>query len=198
VRLVSAWALGEIKDERAINSLISTVEDEDPIVREMAVLALGEIEDSKAIDVLSGVFDQEEELRPAVIWALGEISGDEAEMAREAAFTVWRRSSWENDEVWTGRLDWGRIRRESARTGNVATLLNDLRSGSGERRRTAAFELGLLGINGDESAIQGIIPLLDTLRDPVPEVRAMVVWALDEINPSRWGDNYRSPYRIKF
>jgi HEAT repeat protein len=41
-----------------------------------------------------------------------------------------------------------------------------------------------LGERGDPRAVE---PLLDLLRDAEPAVRAMAVWALDEINPTRYG-----------
>ena len=46
-------------------------------------------------------------------------------------------------------------------------------------RGAAALRLGVLG---DVAAVD---PLLDALRDPDPGVRAMAVWALDEINPTQ-------------
>lgn len=46
VRLAAASALGRIKDSRAVEPLISALEDH-PSVREVAALALGEIGDLK-------------------------------------------------------------------------------------------------------------------------------------------------------
>jgi HEAT repeat protein len=71
----------------------------------------------------------------------------------------------------------------------VDRLLEQLRSGTAEKRRDAALNLGLLGMSDRfdsladvERAVGG---LLEALRDPAPEVRARAVWSLDEINPSR-------------
>lgn len=196
VRLVSAWALGEIKDDDAIYPLISALEDHDPLVREMAALALGEIENPLAVDALVETFDQDEDLRGPVIWALGEIRGERADKARRAAFAQWRRRPWENDEVWTGRLKtksftvFGRTNRGTDCREELGTLLSELASRDSDERLDAAFGIGRLGIYGCRESTLAVKPLLETLRDPSPEVRAMAVWALDEINPSRWNRSH--------
>ncbi len=176
VRLVAAWALGEIKDPIAVYPLIELLEDDDPFVREMAVLALGEIEHPSAVEPLNRALRREEQLREPVIWALGEIGSRDAIRARTAAFADWGRGSWDNDEVWTGRLG---SREARPIAGDPGALSAALRDRDPNMRRSAAE---WLGIRGDERAVE---PLLDALRDPVPAVRAMAIWALDEINPSR-------------
>jgi len=182
VRLVAAWALGEIKDNMAIPPLIESLADEDPLVREMCVLALGEIEHAAAVEPLGEAYRRESGLREPVIWALGEIGGREAEAERGAVFAAWGRGSWENDEVWTGRLGSTEAR---ALAGELSALLAALGDDDPWMRRSAAEWLGRLD---DERAVDG---LLDALRDPEPSVRAMVVWALDETNPSRRRDDKR-------
>ncbi|NIN70594.1 MAG: hypothetical protein GTO46_01400 [Gemmatimonadetes bacterium] len=176
VRLVAAWALGEIKDDMAVYPLIELLEDDDPLVREMAVLALGEIEHHAAVQPLTEALRREERLREPVIWALGEIDTRDANRARNAAFADWGRGSWGNDEVWTGRLGSSEAR---ALANDLDALTAALRDDDPRMRRSAAEWLGL---RGDERAVD---PLLDALRDPEPAVRAMAIWALDEINPSR-------------
>lgn len=191
VRLVSAWALGEIKDEIAVRALIESLDDPDYYVREMAVLALGEIENPSAINELVKAFDREEELQRAVIWALGEIEGDRAWRARKAAFEVLDARPWKNEQVWTGTLDrdgafgWLKRRGSGEYNREVAELVENLRDGSAEERSDAAYQIGRFGIADSIESTAVLDPLLDSLRDPVPEVRAMAVWALDEFNPSR-------------
>lgn len=187
VRLVCAWALGEIKDRKAIVPLIQSLEDEDALVREMAALALGEIEDPSAVDPLVDVFEKDEDMRGAVVWALGEIEdrgSRKARKARREAFDEWGRRPWRNDEVWTGKL--GKNLPDSK---NVSALIKQLRSGNTEARREAALNFGHLGMRHyyeSTSELEQVVDaLLDTLRDPEPEVRAAAVWSLDEINPSR-------------
>jgi HEAT repeat protein len=194
VRLVSAWALGEIKDDDAINPLINTLEqDRDPLVREMAALALGEIEDPLAVDALIEALDREEGLAGPVIWAFGEIGNERAARARRAAIATSGWRSGENDQVWAGRLRSKGFAFSSKKFGkrdcseDIRDSLNDLVSKDPDDRVEAAYDIGALGISGCRESAFAVKPLLETLRDPAPEVRAMAVWALDEINPSRWG-----------
>jgi len=198
VRLVSAWALGEIKDDAAIYPLISTLEhDGDPLVREMAALALGEIENPLAVDALLEALEREEGLTGPVIWALGEIGNERAERARSAAIanSGWRRGR--NNEVWAGELrsrisaPYGKkFDKPDCREGLTASL-SSLASADPDDRVEAAFNIGALGISRCRETAVAVKPLLETLRDPRPEVRAMAVWALDEINPSRWGRSWQ-------
>lgn len=191
VRLVSAWALGEIKDEESIPDLMRALDDRDPFVREMAVLSLGEIENPSVVDVLLRVSQSEPELRGAVIWALGEIGDEEAQSARRVVFADWERRSWDNEEVWIGEMDDREVKKAWRRRGrgsparDVPELVSLLSDTDPEKRREAALTLGLFGIQDRLDSAWAVDGLLDALRDPEPEVRAMAIWALDEINPSR-------------
>jgi beta-lactamase regulating signal transducer with metallopeptidase domain len=188
VRIAAAWALGEIKDDEAIEPLIETLEqDDNALVREMAALALGEIEDPSAVDPLVDAFESDDDMRLAVVWALGEIENSgsrKAERARDDAFDALGRRPRDNDQVWAGDLEYYRPRSK-----NVPALIGRLGSDDYETRRDAALNLGFLGIRHQyESTGEvelAVDALLETLRDPVPEVRAAAVWSLDEINPSR-------------
>jgi HEAT repeat protein len=188
VRQAAAWALGEIKDRSSIEPLIALLDDQDRLVREMAVLSLGEIEHESAIAALSDVADREAELRGAVIWALGEI-GRDARQAREDVFKAMGQHAHPNQEVWAGDtklddLSW--LDRE------VADLVKALHSGDPATRREAALAIGVLGRHDRLRTLEPVAPLLDLLRDPVAEVRAVAIWSLDEINPSRWqGHHHR-------
>lgn len=188
VRIASAWALGEIKRKKAIAPLVRMLEQDDNVLaREMAALALGEIEDSAAIDALVRAFDDDDALRPAVVWALGEIGnrgGGEALRARDEAIAALGVPHYENEQVWAGSL-----RGEHATDRAIPELLDQLRSEDAAARRVAALQLGFRGVkHGYDSTVETdpvVDALLDTLTDPVPEVRAAAVWSLDEINPSR-------------
>ncbi|UCE17681.1 MAG: HEAT repeat domain-containing protein [Gemmatimonadota bacterium] len=203
VRQVAAWALGEIKDKKSIVPLIWALEDSDPRVREMAILSLGEIEDPVAIDPLVEISKREKDMRTAVVWALGEIENRgsrKAGWAREEIFADWNWRSWENDQVWAGTLMNGPLVKRVTDgfradegaidyTESVPSLLRRLEDKKPDMRREAAFNCGLIGIRDTWDSLRDIErivdALLETLRDPEPEVRAMAVWALDEINPSR-------------
>ncbi len=176
VRLAAAWALGEIKEHTAIVPLTELLEDDDPLVREMAVLALGEIEHPSAVAPLLEALRQHEDLWRPAVWAFGEIGGRRAQSARDALLDEMGQGHWDNDEVWTGNLGSDEARSLARDQSSLAAALRD----ESPRIRRSAAEW--LGIRGDESAVDA---LLDTLRDPEPTVRAMAIWALDEINPSR-------------
>jgi beta-lactamase regulating signal transducer with metallopeptidase domain len=176
VRLVAAWALGEIKDPSAIGALAGALDADDPYLREMATLSLGETEHPDALRPIMDAFDAREELRPAAFWALGEIKTEEARAAQHTAANILERAPTEHAQVWTGRIERG----EAAVDQSVPDLVRQLeRSQDASERRRAAWSLGVLG------ELDAVDPLLDALRDPDPSVRAMAVWALDEINPSR-------------
>jgi beta-lactamase regulating signal transducer with metallopeptidase domain len=188
VRITSGWALGEIKDRGSIDGLIETLErDEDLLVREMAALALGEIEHRSATDALEAAYQSDEQLALAVIWALGEIAGrgsDEAEDVRDEIIEDLGERPWKNEQVWTGTL-----KRKWPKSDDVKDLIDDLGDGDADVRCEAAFGIGRAGIEQDfedmDEIEAAVSALIKTLEDPVPEVRAMAVWSLDEINPSR-------------
>jgi beta-lactamase regulating signal transducer with metallopeptidase domain len=189
VRIAAAWALGEIKDKKAIAPLIDVLEyDDNILVREMAALALGEIEDPSAVDPLVAAFEDDADLRRAVVWALGEIErrgSRSARRARDNAFDTMGQRPWNNEQVWTGDLDG-----KHPRSMNLPVSLERLNSDDYRTRRDAALSLGFLGVRREyDSTVEterAVDSLLETLGDPVPEVRAAAVWSLDEINPSRW------------
>jgi hypothetical protein len=188
VRLTAGWALGEIKDRDSIDGLIETLErDDDLLVREMAALALGEIEHRSAINALEAAYKSDERLAPAVIWALGEIAGrgsDKADDVRDEIIEDLGERPWRNEQVWMGTL-----KRKWPKYDDVKDLIDDLGDNDAEVRCEAAFALGRVGIEQDfddmDEVEAAVSALIKALEDPVPEVRAMAVWSLDEINPSR-------------
>jgi beta-lactamase regulating signal transducer with metallopeptidase domain/tetratricopeptide (TPR) repeat protein len=183
VRLSSAWALGEIKDHKAIRPLIRVLENDDAyLVREMAALALGEIEDTEAVVPLMAAFRKETHMRPAIVWALGEIGSDEADIARSIAFGKMGKTPRPNTDVWA--------RAEDVEFGeldlDIAPLLAKMTSRDPEERYKATVLVGVLGmIDGIDDIELVADALLGALRDSVPEVRAAAIWSLDEMNPSR-------------
>ena len=190
VRLVTAWALGEIKDTASIPPLVRTLDDPDPLVREMVVLALGEIEHPAAILPLVESVETEPELAEAVVWSLGEIGDHDAKSKRDRIIHLHGLDEGDNQQVWTGDLPlrvrdamWRFFRQPDEE--DIAEYVRDLRRGDARERRDAALSLGFLGNRDKLGTIEPLAPLLDSLRDPAPEVRAMATWALDELNPSR-------------
>ena len=154
VRVVAAWSLGEIKDLRALEPLRLALRDDDPGVREMAVLAIGELEHPAGREAIEEA-DRWVASTDARAWALRQID----------------RAG--GSEVFVGELTGTRAGLADV-AGNIARLSDE----DPAVRALAAEQLGLLG------SPDAVAPLLDALDDEVAAVRAAVIWALDEINPS--------------
>ncbi len=79
VRKSAAWALGELKDKRAVGPLISSLQHHDWIIRFKAAEALGKIRDSRAVGpLIKTLRDGNQHVYGQVAWALGEICDDRA------------------------------------------------------------------------------------------------------------------------
>jgi HEAT repeat protein len=78
IRLAAATALGRIGDSRAVDPLVSALEDQ-PRVREVAAMALGEIGDHRAVDsLIVALEDADWEIRSTIAKALGKIGDPRA------------------------------------------------------------------------------------------------------------------------
>lgn len=80
VRMASVRALGEIRDERAVEKLISALSDAAWKVRELGAWALGEMKEERAVQTLCRMLleDSQVEARETAAWALGEIKSSQA------------------------------------------------------------------------------------------------------------------------
>jgi beta-lactamase regulating signal transducer with metallopeptidase domain len=80
VRMAAARALGELRDERAGETLIATLSDSQWRVRELAAWALSEMKDERAVQALCQTLltDSQAEVRRSAAEALGEIRSSEA------------------------------------------------------------------------------------------------------------------------
>jgi HEAT repeat protein len=195
VRTLAAWALGEIKDEDAIPALVQTLNDGDLLVREMAVRALGEI-GSPGItrDLLQMLDDSDPAIRATAVWSLGEIGTDRA-------FSAVEKSRQDHDVFVQGMAERVLLTADSqlemqeelaARDPEIRNLVDSIR-----RETTNSDHIMLVARLGHDSPlvrsaaayslgrtknIRGVDALIAAIRDQDPDVRAMVVWALDEIN----------------
>jgi HEAT repeat protein len=75
VRETAAWALGEMKDERAVRELIARLaRDKDANVRGRSAWALGEMKAAAATEALTAALnDEDQEVRSEARQALAEI-----------------------------------------------------------------------------------------------------------------------------
>jgi HEAT repeat protein len=187
VRLVTAWALGEIKDRASIDALVESLDDSDLYVREMAVLALGEIEHPSAIRPLNETYKRDKEMGGAVAWALGEIGTSRARSLQRKILKDLGKTSLQTNQVWIGELE---DRRDLKLVpSDLDDLIDQVHDDDAKIRRLAALKIGIIGVRQEFESLDevedAVDALISVLRDPDPRVRAVAVWSLDEINPSR-------------
>jgi HEAT repeat protein len=178
VRDRSAWALGEIEDETAVEPLLKSLNDSDSRVRARVVWALGEIEHPSAVNGLVTVLnDAEAAVREKAVWALGEI---ESELAVEGLLPLLT----DTDPKVRRHVAWalGEIESPAA----VTALVQALADSDAEVRNQSAWALGEIE---HPTAVEG---LTGALRDSDWRVRKMAAWALGEIEDPSAIDDLRA------
>ncbi len=136
VRLGSAWALGEIKDDRAVKPLIAALEDADEKVRETAIKSLGKTANLEAVpSLITSLASSFKECRFRAAIALGKIKdiratdslirslSDPCERVRSA-------SAWALGKIGDKRA--------------IGPLKNALKDSDDQVRKKAAQSLGIL------------------------------------------------------
>ena len=84
IRIDAAFALGDIRSEKAVNPLIKLLADKDPYARSGAAWALGNIRPEKAVDSLIGLLaDADAGVRKNAAWALQNISTKLSQSAQD-------------------------------------------------------------------------------------------------------------------
>lgn len=80
VRMAAGRAIGELRDDRAIETLIATLSDSDWRVRQMITWALSEMKADRAVNALCAILlsDERAEVRRGAAEALGEIRSEAA------------------------------------------------------------------------------------------------------------------------
>ena len=106
VRIAAARALGELRDERAGESLIAALGDGEVGVRQTSAWALGEMKDERAVQMLCDVLvsDMQSDARLAAAEALGEIRSQKALVPLNQALNdfeprVRARAKWAISEI---------------------------------------------------------------------------------------------------
>lgn len=168
VRLNAAWALGELRDSKAVESLKTALADNDAAVRKNAIWALGRIGNSAATPALVRLLnDDDAEIRNAACLAIGRLRDADAvhQLVRALA-----------DSSGKVRLAAAWAIRQLDRQIAVQSLNTALSTGP---RASAA---ALLGFFGDQAATEPLIPLLE---DKADSVRWTAAWALGEIRDPR-------------
>lgn len=149
VRQRAAAALGQIRDERAVDALAGCIHDSDHAVRRTSAWALGAIAHDRAVPaLLEALNDERLEVRQRAAWALGEI-GD-----RQAVEGLLDTLHDENHFV---RIAASKALGELRDKRAVPALIDALKSADGGTRQIAAAALGNIR---DPQAVPYLIPLL--------------------------------------
>ncbi len=106
VRMASVRALGEIRDERAVEKLIIALSDTAWKVRELGAWALGEMKEERAVQTLCKMLleDSHVEARETAAWALGEIKSSQAvtslnQALNDSEMRVRDKAKWALSEI---------------------------------------------------------------------------------------------------
>ncbi len=178
VRDQSAWALGEIEDATAVESLLNALHDPEARVRTRVAWALGEIEDPSAVKgLVAALNDGDAAVREKAVWALGEIESPTAvegllPLLSDADAKVRRQVAWALGEI------------ESPFA--VAGLVTALSDNDATVRRQVAWALGEI------EDLQAVTALVGALKDADWQVRKTAAWALGEIEDPRAIDELRA------
>ena len=166
VRAAAAWALGEIKDPRAVEPLIAALRDGDGFMRGTAIPALGEIGAPAVEPLIAALQDKNKEVRWTAAQVLGRI-GD----ARAVEPLIAALKEECNDVRWNAARALGQIGDARA----VQPLTAALKDEWPLVRQTAAEALGQIG---DPRAVE---PLTAVLQDEESQVRQAAAEALDRL-----------------
>jgi HEAT repeat protein/beta-lactamase regulating signal transducer with metallopeptidase domain len=180
---------------KALEALREALKDQDPQIRERAMMALIHAGDKLSLDMFkTALRDPNPQIRSRAVWALA-LNGDDSVVEpliaalRDDNAEVRSRAAWglglKGDRRAIGPLAAalkdtdGEVRSRAAwalglkgDSSSVEALSGALKDSSAEVRSQAAWALGLKGNN---SAVE---PLISALKDQSPEVRAQAAWAL--------------------
>jgi len=164
-------ALRTLKDRRAIVPLISYLESSDALVRRRAVETLGPIPDAAVRRSLENALrtDRSDEVRAAAALALGEQGQKHAIPALEVALTGGER-------VKINALRAIGLLQERTSLAKVLPLLQD------QNVKVKQAAISCLGAIGNPEAVPRLI---ETLHDPDPETRKLVLAALPLLGEAR-------------
>ena len=169
-RARAAMRLGEMGDRHAVPALIQTLKDREMPVRLAAVEALGKLGDQQAVDSLIAiVHDPNAMVGLSAVEALGNIGGE------KALATLLRIAQERERPLCLGALqslgttggDW-----------SVQALTTALSDRARDVRWVAALTLAHL------KNPQALAPLIEALPQADRELRRVMVWALNTIDPS--------------
>ena len=171
VRTEAAFALGRLRDERAVEPLIKTLKDKDNRVRAEAVRSLGYLRDKRAVEpVIKALEDKDTYIRESAASALRLLRD-------KRAFEPLVKALQDTDSNVRSNAAWALGYLQDKRA--LVPLVKTLKCKDTIVRRHAAFALGLLG---DKRAIE---PLFRLLKDNEPSVRGCAARSLAQLGDKR-------------
>jgi HEAT repeat protein len=178
VRWQSARVLEQLGDKRAIEPLIQALNDDHGLVRKSAIEALGKIGDERATEALiAGLNDQDDEIRLSAVNSLKQI-GDEH--ATKLLITVLKDKN--TDVRISAASALGQIGGGHA----AMALIDALNDKNAKVRESVTYALRKI----DDDAIAEISEtaverLIAALKDPVSDIRKVMVRALGQMGDDR-------------
>ncbi len=167
-RARAAMQLGEMGDRRAVPALIQTLKDREMPVRLAAVEALGKLGDRQAVDSLIAIVrDPNAMVGLSAVEALGSIGGE------KAVETLLRIA-----QARERPLSLGAMRSLGTDDRSVQVLTTALSDRARDVRWVAALTLAHLKNR------QALTPLIGALPKADRELRSVMMWALNTIDPS--------------
>jgi HEAT repeat protein len=204
-----ARLLGDIKDRRAVNVLISALHDPEVGVREAAAGSLGQIKDARSVEPLvAALNDSDIHVRLSAFYALAVFKNPRVKQIISSALKSFKDKRYTASE--TSRLVLALYRNSNIDASYAEPLVSLLSQGwpwltyrpmveimekigrpavkslcaalQEEDYRNRFSAAVLLGKIGDYSAVEPLVPVT---HDPDRRVRECAVWALGEIKDKR-------------
>ena len=167
----AANALGNIGDEKAVEPLISALNEENVHIRRATAGALGHIGDERAVEpLILALNDEDKSVRTLVAGALGKIRDK-----RAVEPLILALNDDEEDVRWYASVSLGEIGDKKA----VEPLTHALKD---EGKIVRCFAAESLGKIGDKRAVE---PLIQILKSEKEDSRCFVARALGEIGDKR-------------
>jgi HEAT repeat protein len=208
VRWQAANALGQLRDKRAVEPLIETLNDHNEYVRKCTAEALGRIGSERATETLiEALKDKDVDVRVAAANALGQIGDERATEPLIAAL---------KDQDGNLRLSAADALGQIGDDRAIQPLIDLLNDQNHSARESAANNLEKLGWQADggqteaikwiakqqwnmcvEIGVPAVEPLIEVLKDKNPGVRKSVVDALGQIADSSVVEPLISAFRDK-
>jgi hypothetical protein len=181
VRESAAYALGELKDPRAVEPLIEALKDKEWKVRDRAAIALGVLRDPQAVGpLIEALRDGDSDVRKSAAWALEKINPNWRETKEAKKWISVFISDLKDNNSYVRKstaIALGKLKDPRA----VEPLIEALKDKYWEVRESAAYALGEIK---DPRAVE---PLIEALKDEKGNVRQSSAEALQKITGKDFG-----------